>query len=258
MKLQGKVAIVTGAGSGIGRATAQTFAQEGAKVIVAERNAATGLETTELIHRAGGEALNVPTDVSQSGQVQNLIKLAMETYGRLDTLVNNAGIAGSYKPFYEMDEADWDIVLDINLKGHFLCARYAVPEMIAGGGGTIVNVSSALAYLALPNCTAYCASKAGIIGLTKAMALDLARRNIRVNCVVPGSVDTPLMWESLTAQERIEIEPLAADAEPLGRIADPVEIARAVLFLAGDDSSFITGAPLAVDGGLLSKLAAPH
>ena len=258
MKLQGKVAIVTGAGSGIGRAVARLFAQEGAQVVVAERQAAAGEETVATIRQAGGTALAVAVDVSRPDQVRRLIDQTVAAFGRIDILVNNAGIAGAYKPFQELDEADWDAVLDINLKGQFLCARLAVPVMIQGGGGAVVNISSALAYLALPNCSAYCASKAGIIGLTKGMALDLARHNIRVNCVLPGSVDTPLMWEGLTAEERIEIEPLAAEAEPLGRIAHPDEIARAVLFLVCDDSSFITGTPLAVDGGLLSKLAAPH
>jgi NAD(P)-dependent dehydrogenase (short-subunit alcohol dehydrogenase family) len=258
MKLHGKVTIVTGAGSGIGRAVAHLFAQEGAHVVIAERNADAGEETAAAIRQAGGAALAVATDVRRADQVRRLIDQTVAIYGRIDILVNNAGIPGPYKPFHELDEADWDTVLDINLKGHFLCARFAVPFMIQGGGGAIVNTSSALAYLALANCSAYCASKAGIIGLTKAMALDLARSNIRVNCVVPGSVDTPLMWEGLTADERRTIEPLAAEAEPIGRIADPVEIARAVLFLACDDSSFITGTPLAVDGGLLSKLAAPH
>ena len=258
MKLQGKVAIVTGAGSGIGRAIAQLFSREGAQVVIAERNAVTGQETADAITQAGGDALAVAVDVSRADQVSELIERTLATYGRLDVLVNNAGMAGSYKSFQELDEADWDAVLNVNLKGHFLCARMAVPHLIQAGGGAIVNTSSALAYLALPNCVPYCASKAGIIGLTKAMALDLAPHHIRVNCVVPGSVDTPLMWEGLTDEERIIVEPQAAEAEPIGRIAHPDEIARAVLFLASDDASFVTGTPLPVDGGLMAKLAAPH
>ena len=235
-----------------------SLARKGRRIVIAERNVESGQQSADTICQAGGTALAVAVDVSRTDQVRSLFERTMEVYGRLDILVNNAGIAGAYKPFQELEEADWDSVLDINLKGHFLCARMAVPLMIQAGGGTIVNTSSVLAYLALPNCAPYCASKAAIIGLTKAMALDLARHNIRVNCVVPGSVDTPLMWEGLTPEERATIEPLAAEAEPLGRIAHPDEIARAVLFLASDDASFVTGTPLAVDGGLLSKLAAPH
>jgi NAD(P)-dependent dehydrogenase (short-subunit alcohol dehydrogenase family) len=258
MKLQGKTAIVTGAGSGIGRATALLFAEEGACVTVADVNAATAAATAAEIRQAGGEALAFTVDVRRSDQVIALVAATTAAFSRIDVLANVAGIAGVYKPVHELSEEEWDWILDINLKGHFLCSRYAVPVMLQSGGGTIIHTSSTLAYQTLPNTAAYTASKAAIVGLTRAMALDLARRNIRVNCVVPGSVDTPLMWEGLNEEERRAIEPQAAEAEPLGRIAHPMEIARAVLFLACADSSFITGSALAVDGGLLARLAAPH
>jgi NAD(P)-dependent dehydrogenase (short-subunit alcohol dehydrogenase family) len=258
MKLQGKNAIVTGGGSGIGRATALLLAEQGARVAVADVNADTAIATAAEIRQRGGEALAFTVDIRHGDQVAQVMMATAAAFGGIDVLANVAGIAGVYKPVHELSEEEWDLILDINLKGHFLCSRFAVPIMLEGGGGTIIHTSSALAYQTLPNTAAYTASKAAIIGLTKATALDLARRNIRVNCVVPGSVDTPLMWEGLSDEERRVIEPEAAEAEPIGRLADPVEIARAILFLACADSSFVTGATLAVDGGLLARLAAPH
>jgi NAD(P)-dependent dehydrogenase (short-subunit alcohol dehydrogenase family) len=255
MQLKGKVAIVTGAGRGIGRAIAQVFAAEGAAVVVAARTASEGNECVADIQAAGGEAFYQQTDVSQRVDVQRLVDACLERYGRLDILVNNAGIGGPGKPLYESDEEDWDLVLDTNLKGCFLGMRYAIPPMREAGGGAIINLSSVLAEHTLPGCTAYSASKAGIIALTRATALEVGQHGIRVNCIQPGSTDTPMMWEGLDEAGRREIEPLVAAAAPLGKVGSPEEIAQAALFLASDAASFITGASLLVDGGLLTRIA---
>lgn len=255
MKLCDKVALVTGGGTGIGRAIAVLFAQEGAQVVVAGRTEATGIATVNDIRRAGGTALFVRADVSHAADVERLVETTVNQFGRLDILVNNAGIGGTGTLLAETTEEEWDAVLDVNLKGHFLCCKYAIPHLRAAGNGVIINTSSVLGCLTLPGTSAYSASKAGILALTKVLALEVARDGIRVNCLVPGSVDTPMMWEGLTDEERRAVEPLVADAEPVGRIGRPEEIARAALFLACEDSSFMTGAPLIVDGGLLAKIA---
>jgi NAD(P)-dependent dehydrogenase (short-subunit alcohol dehydrogenase family) len=254
-QLDGKTAVVTGAGRGIGRAIACLFAAEGAAVVVAARTASEGEETVSLIHQAGGTARFISTDVSQDAQVRDLITETVRTFGRLDALVNNAGIGGPGKPLDETNEDEWDRVIDTNLKGCYLGMRYAIPHMRAAGGGAIVNLSSVLAEQTLPGCTAYTASKAAIIGLTKATALEVGRDGIRVNCIQPGSTDTPMMWEGLTENERIEVEPQVAAAAPLGKVGQPDEIARVALFLVSDASTFMTGASVLVDGGLLTRIA---
>jgi NAD(P)-dependent dehydrogenase (short-subunit alcohol dehydrogenase family) len=258
MQLDGKVAIVTGGGRGIGRAIACLLAAEGAAVVVAARTPAEGEETVALIRQAGSQAKFIPTDVSQNAQVRNLVAETIHAYGRLDALVNNAGINGSLKPLEETSEAEWDQVIDTNLKGCYLGMRYAIPHLRAAGRGSIVNVSSVLAEQTLPGCTAYTASKAAIIGLTKAIALEVGRDGIRVNCILPGSIDTPMLWEGLTEAERINVEPVVADSAPLGKVGKPEDIARVALFLVSDVSSFMTGAPVLVDGGLLTRSAAPR
>ncbi len=255
MQLGGKVAVVTGAGRGIGRAIARRFAAEGATVIVAARTVADGEATVALIEQAGGEARFIPADVSQDAEVRNLVAETVRAHGRLDALVNNAGISGPGKPLEETSEVEWDRVIDTNLKGCYLGMRYAIPHLRAAGGGAVVNLSSVLAEQTLPGCTAYTASKAAIIGLTKATALEVGRDGIRVNCILPGSTDTPMMWEGLTEAERIDIEPAVADAAPLGKVGRPEEIAEVALFLVSDASSFMTGAAVRVDGGLLTRIA---
>lgn len=255
MQLQGRVAIVTGAGRGIGRAIARLFAAEGAAVVVAARTPSEGAETVDLIREAGGEAFFQQTDVSQGVQVQRLVDASLLHYGHLDVLVNNAGIGGPGKPLQEASEEDWDLVLDTNLKGCFLGMRYAIPPMQTAGRGAIINLSSVLAEHTLPGCTAYTASKAAIIALTRATALEVGQFGIRVNCIQPGSTDTPMMWEGLDEEGRREIEPQVAAAAPLGKVGRPEEIAQAALFLASDAASFVTGASLLVDGGLLTRIA---
>jgi NAD(P)-dependent dehydrogenase (short-subunit alcohol dehydrogenase family) len=254
MQLDGKVAIVTGAGRGIGRGIACLFAAEGAAVVIAARTAAEGEETVALVQQAGGQARFIPADVSQDAQVRGLVAETVRGFGRLDILVNNAGIGGPGKPLDETSEVEWDRVIDTNLKGCYLGMRYAIPHM-RSAGGAIVNLSSVLAELTLPGCTAYTASKAAIIGLTKATALEVGRDRIRVNCIMPGSIDTPMMWDGLTEVERIEVEPLVAGAAPLSKVGQPEEIARVALFLVSDASSFMTGASVLVDGGLLTRIA---
>jgi NAD(P)-dependent dehydrogenase (short-subunit alcohol dehydrogenase family) len=253
-QLDGKVAIVTGAGRGIGRAIACLFAAEGVAIVGAARTAAEGDETVTLIQQAGGRARFIPTDVSQDAQVRDLVAETVQSFGRVDILVNNAGIGGPGKPLDETSEVEWDRVIDTNLKGCYLGMRYAIPHM-RSAGGAIVNLSSVLAELTLPGCTAYTASKAAIIGLTKATALEVGGDGIRVNCILPGSTDTPMMWDGLTESERIEVEPLVARAAPLGKVGKPEEIARVALFLVSDASSFMTGASVLVDGGLLTRIA---
>lgn len=255
MQLEGKVAIVTGAGRGIGRAIARLFAAEGAAVVVAARTPAEGEETVHLIHDQGSQARFIATDVGQDEQVRDLVAETVHHYGRLDVLVNNAGVGGPGKSLEETSPAEWDAAVATNLRGCYLGMHYAIPHLRAAGGGAIINFSSVLVAQTLPNATAYTATKAAIIGLTKATALEVGRDGIRVNCIQPGSTDTPMLWDGLDEAGRIEIEPVVAAASPLGKIGQPEEIARVALFLATDASSFMTGASLLVDGGLLTRIA---
>jgi len=245
MKLKGKIAVVTGAGSGIGRATAELFAEEGAAVVVAEVTESAGQETVDSIRRAGGEAIFVKTDVSNAGQVESMVQMVMNTYGRIDILFNCAAIF-LIASLTETTEEQWDRLMAVNLKGIFLCSKSILPRMIESGGGSIVNASSVVGLNgAFARQAAYCASKAAITMLTRAMTLDYAQYNIRVNCVCPGPTVTPLM---AGGRSEAEIQKIA-ETFPMKRWAQPREIAKAVLFLASDDASFINGTALLVDGG---------
>jgi NAD(P)-dependent dehydrogenase (short-subunit alcohol dehydrogenase family) len=208
----------------------------------------------QTIRAAGGRAEFVHADVSRSADVQAMVQAAVERFGRLDVLFNNAGIA-VFKGVLETSEEEWDRVLAVNLRGIFLGTKYAAPEMRRVGGGSIINTSSVHGMRTVAGLAAYAASKHGVIGLTRAAALDLAKDNIRVNCIQPGAIETPIMRANLRAvgDEEEEFRKISA-AEPLGRVGRPEEIARMALFLAGDDAGFITGAPFAVDGGLLAQL----
>jgi NAD(P)-dependent dehydrogenase (short-subunit alcohol dehydrogenase family) len=241
-RLENKVALITGAASGIGFATAEALAQEGAKLAVADI-CADGLRTIP-----GGDTLLIPGDVSQATAAGNMIEQTTNRFGRLDILVNVAGV-DLQATLDETTESDWDRIMAINLKSVFLLSKYAVPEL-ARRGGAIVNVASAAALSPVAGRPAYNASKAAVVGLTKSLALDLAPRKIRVNCICPGAVDTPLLRQSIEGAP----DPAAALAAvigryPLGRIGTATEIARAVVFLASDDASFVTGVALPVDGG---------
>lgn len=247
------VAIVTGGGSGIGAAAARLFAMQGAAVVIADRDADNALQVAQEIVQTGARATSIPTDVAQADQVRALVDRVVEAYGRIDVLFNNAGYDIS-APFWQIADEDWSKLISVVLTGQFLCAKYVVPHMLEQGGA-IVNMSSVLGYATLPGLAAVTAAKAGVTGMTKAMALDLARTKVRVNCIVPGSTDTPLMWRGYSADEMPSIRQKAAEAVPMARIAAPDEIAAAVLFLASPGASFITGATLVADGGLLTRIA---
>jgi NAD(P)-dependent dehydrogenase (short-subunit alcohol dehydrogenase family) len=255
-RLTEKVAIVTGGGQGIGRASAIEFAREGAAVVVANRTAATGEQTVRLAEAAGGQALFVSTDVGRSADVRRMIDIAVSTYGGLDVLFNNAGIEID-EPIEHLSEESWDRVMDTNLKGHFLCAKYAIPHLKARGGGAIINMSSVLGYTALPSVGAYCATKAAIIALTKVLALELARDNIRVNALAPGSVDTPMLWGTVAPDEMEQTRELVAESQPVGYIGTPEQIARAAVWLASNEVDFLTGETILIDGGMLAQFPGP-
>ena len=248
--LNGKVALVTGGSSGIGRSTAIAFAREGSKVVIADVDEKGGQETARLIEDTGGEAIFVKADVTKATEVQAMVNKAVETYGRLDCAHNNAGIEPAMASTVDYTEEQWDRVIDINLKGVWLCMKYEIPQMLKQGGGAIVNTSSWLGITGGSDA-AYDASKHGVNGLTKTAAIEYAKQGIRVNSVCPGAIDTP-MGDRLTA-----LDPEGSQAEiekhPIGRIGKPEEIAEAVVWLCSDDASFVVGHPMAVDGGFVAQ-----
>jgi 3(or 17)beta-hydroxysteroid dehydrogenase len=246
-RLAGKVAIITGAASGIGQATAKLFAREGAKVVAVDMEEQAGKQTAESIIAEGGEATFIKADVTVSTQVQNAMKATVQKYGKLDILVNNVGISPT-GTVVDTKEEVWDRIIDTNLKGVFLGSKYAIPEM--KNGGVIVNMASISGLVARQGEAGYDASKGGVVMLTRAMALDHASQNIRVNCVCPGTIWTPLIQRIVEesdnpAESRKNFERL----HPMGRLGKPEEIAYAALYLASDESSFVTGSALVVDGG---------
>lgn len=244
-RLDGKVALITGAGSGIGRATSLLFAGEGARVMVADFVPQGGHETVKLIQEAGGQAAFVEADVSQSADARRMVTRTVETFGRLDILFNNAGIQGKFIMTADMPEEAWDRIFATNLKGAFLGSKYAIPAMLQQGGGVIISTASAAGVIGLPGTGAYGASKAGIIQLTKTMALEYADRNIRVNSISPGTIMTAIT----TAAYDPENAPPFKQSQAMRRYAQPEEVARVALYLASEDSSFVTGTNAVVDGG---------
>ena len=247
----GKVALVTGASSGIGRASALAFAREGAKVVVADVSVEGGEETVRLIQQKGGEAVFVKTDVAQAAEVEALIAKAVATYGRLDCAYNNAGIEGSAATTTDYAEEPWDRVIAINLKGVWLCMKYEIPQMLKQGGGAIVNTSSAAGLVGARGGAAYVASKHGVIGLTKTAALEYAKAGVRVNAICPGAIDTPMM-ERITGHRLQRAERMAA-VEPVGRMGRPEEIAEAVVWSCSEVALFVTGHAMVVDGGMTAQ-----
>ena len=249
MRLQNKVALITGGTSGIGEATALLFAKEGAKIAITGRNQKRGHAVTEQILKDGGEAIFVRTDVRKADECRRVVAETVGAFKRLDILFNNAGI---FYPHTVLDctEEEWDLQIDVNLKGTFLKSKFALPGMIDQGRGVIINNSSGWGIVGGDAAAAYCASKGGVVLLTKAMAIDHGRQGIRVNCICPGDVDTPMLPEDARMRGQKWEDYLAGCSKrPLGRIGTVDEIAKAALFLASDDSSFMTGATLVVDGG---------
>lgn len=243
--LAGKVVIVTGAGKGIGRAIAQRFGSAGSKVVVNDIEGADADATAATITDAGGSALAAPADVSDSGQVHAMFDATLEAFGTVDVLVNNAGLVSPMLHFFEADEAWWRRIIDVNLTGHFLCCHRGARIMAKAGGGSIINMSSGGATRAHRAFTAYDASKGGIEALTRAMALDLGPYGIRVNALMPGSIDTSGLDERARRHRGENI--------PAGRIGDPYDMTGPALFLASDESSYVTGDVLRVDGGMLAQ-----
>jgi len=249
MRLPDKVALITGGTSGIGEATALLFSQEGARVAITGRSLDRGERLAGKIEAAGGRAIFLQSDVRSAEQCRRSVDETLKAFGRLDVLFNNAGV---YYPHTALDctEEEWDQQIDVNLKGTFLMSKYVLPRMIEQGGGVIINNSSGWGLVGGDAAVAYCASKGGVVLLTKAMAIDHGRQGIRVNCICPGDVDTPMLPEDARMRGLKWQDYLAGAANrPMGRVGTSDEIARAVLFLASGDSSFMTGAALVVDGG---------
>jgi len=243
-KLTGKVAIVTGGGSGIGRATAILLSERGVKVVLAGRRLETLKETLSYLKADSDKAILVQADVSKESEARKLIEEALRVFGSLEILVNNAGVEGPYKAVPEISEAEWDEVIDINLKGVFLCSKFAIPAMKKSGHGVITNVSSNWGIVGALKSAAYCASKAGVILLTKSMAIDHASDGIVVNCVCPGDVATPMTQRSLESYPESETRrPNAA------KLISPEEIAHAILYLVSDEAAMTTGTALVIDNG---------
>lgn len=258
MRFKDKVAVVTGATTGIGRETAVLFGEEGAKVIVSGRREEQGGETVALVKEAGGEAVYVQSDVTKAGDAKKLTDAALKEFGTIDILFNNAGVA-IVKPVHEHTEEEYDTIMDTNLKGVFLCSKYAIPVMMEKGAGAIVNTASIWSHTAYPEWPVYCASKGGVLMLTRAMAVDLAPYNIRVNCVCPGAIATEMAIKAIDeSRDPAKTRQIYEDFHPLRRMGDPREIGKAVLFLASEDAGWITGTDLSVDGGRKARDRSVH
>jgi NAD(P)-dependent dehydrogenase (short-subunit alcohol dehydrogenase family) len=252
-RLAGKVALITGSGSGQGRAAALLFAREGARVVVSDVNVAGGEETVQLVQKAGGQAIFRRADVSNAGDVEALVKAATDACGALHVLYNNAAIYGSHLDdlVTELSEEKWDRMIDVNLKGVFLCCKYGIPALIASGGGSVVNIASVAGLIGSRNRShAYSATKGGVISMTRAMAAAYARRKVRVNAICPGGVDTPMISGLIDTEDR---QRRFAEAHPLGRLGTPEDIAYFALYLASDESSWVTGGIFPIDGGLTAQ-----
>ena len=252
MPLKGKIALITGSASGIGQATALLFAREGALVVVADLDQAGAEAVVRQIEAEGGRAIALRCDVSQAADCQRAVQATVDAFGGLDILFNNAGIIRR-ADVVNTSEEEWDRVMAVNAKSVYLMSRYAIPYMAGRGGGTIVNTASGWGLVGGRQAAAYCASKAAVVNLTRAMALDHGHQNIRVNCVCPGDTDTGMLRDEARQLGAAEADFLADAADrPLGRVGTPEEIAQAVLYLVGDAASFVTGAVLVVDGGGLA------
>lgn len=252
LMLDGKVAVVTGGTYGIGRAISIRGAAEGARIVIGARSRDRGADVVREIESNGGEASFIETDVSDPEQVRALIQGCVSSYGRLDFACNVAGIEGERHPIHEVTEEDWDKVMAVNLRGAFVSVKLEIQEMLKSGGGSIVNMASANGLIGTPTFAAYTASKHGMVGLTKAAALEYSSKGVRVNAVCPGGVSTP-MFERLYGDQGSQARARATAAHPIGRVGTPAEIAGVVVFLWSNRASYITGSCLSVDGGLTAN-----
>jgi NAD(P)-dependent dehydrogenase (short-subunit alcohol dehydrogenase family) len=247
---EGKIALVTGGTSGIGRETAVLFAKKGARVVVAGRRENEGNETVDLIHRAGGEGIFVRTDVSQASDVKAVVESTVKTFGGLDYAFNNAGTEGNWVPIVEQSEEDWDRTIAINLKGTWLCLKFELQQMLKQGrGGAIVNNSSVAGFIGSYGVATYCASKHGVLGLTKSAALEVAKNGIRVNAVCPAVIETPMADRLFGLPDA---QKWAQGLHPMGRFGKPLEVAEAVVWMCSSAAGFMTGQSLVLDGGFLA------
>ena len=254
-KFDGRVALVTGAGSGIGRAAAELFAAEGAAVAVVDLNSEAAEEVAGKITADGGRALAITANVTDNAQVEAAVTATVNSFGRLDAVYNNAG-CGSRGSVADATEDDWDTAMNVNGKGTFLVSRAAVPHLIAAGGGSIVNQGSVAGLVAVPNFFSYCAAKGAVVALTRSMAIDLAPHKIRVNVLCPGTVFTPLMEPMLTARGGGDLQKglaMTLVKYPIGRLGTPEDIARVAVFLSSEDAAFMTGSVIAADGGMTAQ-----
>jgi NAD(P)-dependent dehydrogenase (short-subunit alcohol dehydrogenase family) len=251
--LEGKIALVTGGSSGIGRAAVLAFASQGARVVVADIDSGGGAETVRMVEESGGEAVFVKADVSQREEVEALVKKAVDTYGRLDCAFNNAGVeaAQGLAMFMDCPDGELERLLAVNLKGVWNCLKSEIAQMLKQGGGAIVNTASVAGLVGFQLSAAYVASKHGVVGLTKAVALDYAPAGIRVNAICPGVTRTPMVDELIGSDA--ELEATIVGVHPLARLADPQEVARTAVWLCSDEASFVTGVALPVDGGLVAQ-----
>jgi NAD(P)-dependent dehydrogenase (short-subunit alcohol dehydrogenase family) len=250
--LEGQTIIVTGGASGMGHQTCHTLAQAGANIVVGDWDAAGGQSLVDELSALGAGALFVRTDVTRETQVEQLVLQAVTKFGRLDGAFNNAGVEFHHKPLHELSAEEWRKVIDIDLTGVFFCLKHEIAAMLRTGGGSIVNTASGAGVTAIPSCSEYVAAKHGVVGLTKAAALDYAKQGIRVNAVLPGMISTPMVERRFAGPEMAEAYQHILGQHPMGRLGTPSEIGEAVKFLLSNASSFITGISLPVDGGLLA------
>jgi NAD(P)-dependent dehydrogenase (short-subunit alcohol dehydrogenase family) len=250
LPFSGKVALVTGAGSGIGRSAALLYAQRGAKVVISDVDEKGGAATVELLRKNSGEGAFIRADVSQAEQCRALVEETVKKFGRLDIACNNAGIGGEQHPTGEYSIDGWDKVIAVNLSGVFYCMRYEIPAMLKTGGGAIVNMASILGQVGFASSPAYVSAKHGIVGLTRTAAVEYGKAGLRVNAVGPGFIHTPMIS---ALEENQEINKLLVSLHPIGRLGTPEEVAELVLWLSSDQASFVTGAYYAVDGGYLAQ-----
>jgi NAD(P)-dependent dehydrogenase (short-subunit alcohol dehydrogenase family) len=249
MLFQGQVVLITGASSGIGRAAALAFAKEGARLMLADVNAEGGAETVQLAKELGAEAAYITCDVSRDNEVKAMLDAVIQHFGQLDVALNNAGVGGQMTPIQLQEEATFDLVMDVNVKGVWLCMKHEVPLLRQNEhGGAIVNIASVAGLLGLPNNSPYCASKHAVIGLTRAVALEVASKRVRVNAVCPSYINTPMVSAMLEDQPRLTDN--VHQASPMRRLGTPEEVAEAILWLASSKASFVNGVALAADGGL--------